>query len=132
MAQPLSTDSIDMLIGPDNDLVVDSDLHLVGGVDGVAQLCRVAVQMFAGEWFLDLDLGIRYWDSILGVDGDRARQVAAADLRATLSAVSGVLRVVSLDVKFDGATRTLTATWQVSTANGDTPLDTLSTLGPGA
>lgn len=131
MAQPLSTDSVDILLGPDNDLVVDEDLHLVGGIDGVAQLCRVAVQMFAGEWFLDLDLGVRYWDVILGVDGERARLAATADFRAVLSAVPGVLRIVRLDVVFDGRTRTLTATWQVSTSLGDTPLDSLVTTGPG-
>lgn len=132
MAQPLSTDAVDLVLGPDNDLIIDDDdLQLARGVDGVTQLCRVAVQMFAGEWFLDLDLGVRYWDSILGVEGERARLVALADLRDVLSAVPGVLSIIKLAAEFDGATRTLTATWQVRTSSGDTPVDTLTSRGLG-
>lgn len=127
MSQPLATDVVDLLLGRDNDLVfADGDFQFVRGVDGVAQLCRIAVQMFAGEWFLDLDLGIPYWDLILGQNPDVADLAARASFREALLGVPGVLRIIFLDVNFDGDTRQLTVSWQVSTAVGDTSSDTLS------
>src|SRR4051812_26574725 len=119
-----------MLVG--NDLVITDDLQFVAGIDGVAQLCRIAVQMFAGEWFADLDQGIRYWDAILGNSPELARTVALSEFRDTLLTVPGVLAVTRLEVKFsDAGRRTLTVTWQVRTASGDTPADTLTTSGLG-
>ncbi len=133
MAQPLANDAVDLLLGDDNDLVVTTDLQFVRGIAGVAQLCRIAVQMFAGEWFLDLDVGIPYWDQILGNNPDQAMLAARAGFRDELLAVDGVLQLLQLDVSFDNAlSRTLTVTWQVRTANGDTPLDTLTLSAGGA
>ncbi len=126
MAQPLTTDAIDLLLGSDNDLVADTDFHFVFGVDGVAQLCRIAVQMFAGEWFLDLDIGIPYWDAIFGShDIEVSKLAALVGFRQELLAVPGVLEIIFLNVEFTEP-RTLTVSWQVRTAAGNTELDTLS------
>ena len=131
MAQPLIDDPLDLLLGVDNDLVVTTDLQFARGLAGVAQLCRIAVQMFAGEWLLDLDVGIPYWDEILGANRDAAILAARAGFNRELLAVTGVLEVVVLEVTFDNAlNRTLTVNWQVRTAIGNTPLDTLS-ISPG-
>lgn len=127
MAQPLAQNPVDLLLGPDNDLVIDTDLQLVYGIAGIAQLCMIAVQMFAGEWFLDLDLGIPYWDQIFGQDPEVAKLAARVGFRNALLGIDGVLEILVLDVSFsDALTRTLTVTWQVRTSLGDTVLDTLS------
>jgi len=130
MAQPLIADAIDLLLGDDNDLVVTTDLAFVRGIAGVAQLCRIAVQMFAGEWFLDLDVGIPYWQEIFGQTPDIAMLNARVGFRQELLAIDGVLEILVLEVEFDNAlSRTLTVTWQVRTAVGDTPVDTISVDG---
>lgn len=129
MTQPLSTNAVDFLLTTDNEWDVSGgDLALVRGVDAVAQLCRIAVQTYAEEWFLDLDRGISYWDKILGVNPALAKTTALAEFRDTLLAVPGVLSIITLTVVFsDASSRTLTVTWQVKTAAGDTPIDSLTT-----
>jgi hypothetical protein len=121
----------DLLLGEDNDLVVTSDAALSKGLAGIAQACRVAVQMFAEEWFLDLDVGIPYLQRILGARARVAQLVAKTEFRVELLAVAGVIAITRLDASFEPTTRTLTVTWQVLTDLGNTPVDTivLSTSG---
>lgn len=126
MPQPLPNNPRDLLLGPDNDLVIGSDAQWTYGVDAVAQSCRIALQMFEGEWFLDLGVGIPYWDEILGKKPELAIPAATAAFRDELLAVDGVLSVVRLNVEYVGQTRTMSVTWQVSTALGNTPVDTIA------
>lgn len=127
MPQPLIDEPRDLLVDANNDLVVvNGDLVLARGVDAVAQECRIAVQIFAEEWFLDLDAGIRYLQDILARSAAGIALVAKREYRDELLKVDGVLEILRLDAVFDAATRTLTVTWQVRTALGNTPVDTLS------
>lgn len=125
MASPLANAPRDLLLGTDNDLVVTTDLAWSTGIDAVAQSCRIKLQMFRGEWFLDLDVGIPYWDEILGQKAAAAIAVARQEFRDALLSVDGVLEVIKLEIAYDAPTRGLTITWQVRTALGDTPVDTL-------
>jgi hypothetical protein len=127
MAQPLANDAVDLLLDGDNDLVVTTDLEFARGTEGVAQLCRIAVQTFAGEWFLDLDVGIPYWEQILGANPEAAIIAARAGFHDELLATDGVTQLLVLNATFDNAqSRALTVEWQVGTATGDTVQDTLT------
>lgn len=125
MALPLSEQPRDLSLGTDNDLVVTTDLTFTAGVQAVAQSCRIALQIFQGEWFLDLDVGIPYWDRIIAQKPNVAIAGARAAFRKELLAVNGVLAIKRLDVTYVNATRTLNVTWQVSTVFGDTPADSI-------
>jgi hypothetical protein len=130
MATFLESAPRDLKLGTDNDLVVTTDLAFVNGVAAVAQACRIAVQIFAGEWFLDLDIGIPYWTRLLGVKPAIAIEAAKILYRAELASIDGVIDVTRLDVVYDRETRGLEITWQVMTAFGETPVDSISrTLG---
>lgn len=121
---PLITDPLDVKIGDDNVVVFENgDLVLVSGLDAIVQGCRIVLQMFQGEWFLNLDVGIPYWQSILGQKPAVAIAAARIFFRRELEAVEGVERVTKLDISYTGATRTLSITWQVTTVFGDTPVD---------
>lgn len=126
MAQPLSDEPRDLLLDGDNDLVITTDLQFSRGIAAVAQSCRIALQMFAGEWFLDLDAGIRYWEDILAQKPHIAVAAAKVEFRRELLAVSGVLRVLKLDALYNTDTRALNVTWQVLTSLGETPVDTIA------
>lgn len=123
---PLITDPVDLLLDANNDLVIkDGDLQFSRGVDAIVQQCRIALQMFQGEWFLNLDAGIPYWQSILGYKPQVAIQAAQIYFRRELELVDGVDSVLKLDVNYSGINRILTVTWQVSTVFGDTPEDVI-------
>ncbi|MBA3841170.1 MAG: hypothetical protein H0X39_00865 [Actinobacteria bacterium] len=130
----LSTDAICSAI----DNVTGDFVYLNGrrvlatGISAVVQGIRRRIGTISGEWFLDLDLGVRWFErdhvpataAILGQKFD-ATKVDAEVRRAILStpAVTSVLRI---DVAFNGATRGCSITWQARCAFGDTPVDTLA------
>lgn len=123
----LSTDPIDLLLDDNDDLViVDGDLAFSSGVQGVAQACRIAISMFQGEWFLNLDAGIPYWQSILGHKPALAIPAATLAFRDALQEVPGVQAVTVCDVNYNGKTRVAKVRWAVKTVFGDTPVDTIT------
>lgn len=124
---PLSTDRRDLLLDANNDLVITTDLQFSTGVTAVAQSCRIALQMFKGEWFLNLDAGIPYWQSLLGKKSEAAIKVAQVEFAAALRAVAGVAKVLKCDVNFDGPTRKMSVDWQVLAVFSDTPTDVITT-----
>src|SRR5438045_2986215 len=108
----LSTDPIDLQLDTaTGDLVVDSDCHWTSGVAGISQGIRIALQMFKGEWFLDLDEGIPYLERS-GVPADQAligqkfnQSRAVTMFRETILRAPGVNTITSLAVSFDHTTR---------------------------
>lgn len=106
---------IDAITG---DLVLtEGDFEWVTGIDAIEQDIRLSLQLFQGEWFLDLSAGIPYWQSILG---QKPRLLVVREIfRKALLAVPGVLAILALDVSFAANTRTCTIRWRVSTDLGE-------------
>lgn len=127
----LSTDPIDLLLDANGDIVIGSDLSWAKGVPAVAQGIRIALQLFRGEWFLDLDEGVPYLErdgvtadeALLGQKFDEQRALTA--FREAILRAPGVNSITALAIQFDHATRKMTATWSVRTEFGDTPPDSL-------
>lgn len=114
---PLVTDPIDWLIDPvTGDLVITDDIQLVYGLDAVVQIISIAIQMFAGEWFLDEATGVRYYQDLLGHKYDDV--TARAAFRDLLLSLSEVKSIASLSTSFDALTRKLTVTYEVLTEFG--------------
>ncbi len=129
----LETEPRDLLLDDTNDLVIENgDFVFARGLDAIAQSCRIALQMFEGEWFLDQSVGIPYWQEILGFKPDFAIRAATVAFTSELLSVSGVIAVTRMDVAYTGASRGLTVTWQVRTVLGETPADTLALAALGA
>lgn len=126
MPQPLTNEPRDFLLGPDNDIVIGTDVTWSRGVEAVAQSCRIALQMIEGEWFLDTEAGIPYFDQILGQKPEVATAVAREEFARELLSVEGVLEILKLEVTYANTTRKMTIRWQVRTALGETPVDTLA------
>lgn len=120
----LETDPIDLKIDPvTGELVVTDDLVFSTGSDAVAQGLRLRLQLFKGEWFLNLDEGVPYYEDVLGQKFDEKRIRAA--FRPVILSTPGVVEIISLAVQFDGPTRDVTIAWEVRTEFGDTVADTL-------
>lgn len=127
MAQPLINAPRDLLLSTvTGDIVITGGaLQWTSGQAAIGQSCRIAMQLFQGEWFLNLSLGIPYWQSILGQKPAVAIAAARIAFNAALLGVDGVVKVTKLNVTFDSTTRAMSVDWQVTTIFGDTPADTL-------
>jgi hypothetical protein len=130
----LTTDPIDLMFGEDGDLELgpDGDLQFTTGPDAVRQLLQHRLNLIKGEWFLDLDAGVPYFERE-GVSADQAllgqtfdRQKALRAFAQEISACPGVTGIVSLEVDFDPATRVMEVSWVVTTEFGDTVEDSLA------
>lgn len=119
----LSTDPVDLLFAADADLDVSAGLQFTSGSAAVAQGIRIRIQTFRGEWFLDLDTGVPYYQDLLGARFNDAR--ARAAFRDTILSTPGVAKLLSLTVAFDRSTRVLSVSWKVQTEFGDTITDAL-------
>ena len=96
--------------------VIDGALPMVIGIEEVQQSLTNALSSFEGEWFLDLDLGMPYFQTIL----DKATSLSTIEsyfLEAIL-AVPGVLDIESFDMEFFADTRSLDITTRVRTSDG--------------
>lgn len=130
----LQTDPLDIALDPTTPgkiVFVNGDIKLTNGLPGVAQLCRIAVSMIRGEWFLNLTTGIPYFQRA-GVPATQALlgqpYVQAKTLnpfRTALQAVPGVAQV-QVAATYDRPTRKVTLSWQVTTVFGGTVSDSLS------
>ncbi len=121
-----ANDPIDLLLDNTGDLVIGTDLSWATGITAISQLCRIAMLQFTEEWFLNLDVGIPWLTQILGQKPQVAIKAAELYVREALLAVTGVSSVYRLEVSFTSAVRTLQIKWQVTTAFGTTPADTIA------
>ena len=107
-------------LGPD--LAIDpttGDLAMVGGSfylhTDVRQAVSIAIRFFQGEWFLDRDKGVPYYEQIL-VKAPNLQHVGAL-IRAAILAVPGVGALTSFSVDLAG--RVLRVTWSATTDAGE-------------
>lgn len=102
-------------------LIADADVVVIQEAQQVALAVRIAINTFRGEWFLNTDAGVPYFQNILG------RKVVATTaefdsvIRAAILAVEGVNRVVSFESSFDHRNRVYEVSFTVDTEYG--PID---------
>jgi hypothetical protein len=87
------------------------DFQFTSGIEAIAQACRFALGLILGEWFADTTKGTDVFGRVLvkTPDFDQIRGL----YRERLRKVPGVVSVITVDVVFDGATRTATISWSV-------------------
>lgn len=125
----LSTDPIDWQLDDDGDLVIP--IRYTSNLAGVKQAIRIRVLAVRGEWFANLDSGVRYFpndtvaarDALLGQRFNRER--ALAEFRNAIASAPGVSEILELVVDFERSTRVLTVRWRTRTVWGDTLVDSL-------
>lgn len=122
---PLESDPQDVKIADDGDILLDEQgLHFVSGTDAIVQAARFRLLLFKGEWFLNQDIGVPYFEELIGDASKRAgvEDRARAAFAAAILDVPGIETILQLDVKKNNTSRTLTVTWQARAAFGDTPV----------
>jgi hypothetical protein len=115
-----------MNIGLTNDqdlAIIDSNLSLVTGIEELRQLVKQVLLSFQGDWFLDLDLGLPYFQQIL-VKSTSISAVENIYLDA-ISSVRGILDIVSFNLDFNPKTRRADITFSALTSDGVLDFTTL-------
>lgn len=136
----LSTDPIDWLLANDGDIALGeglgADAQWSRGVPGIAQGIRIAILMVRGEWFLNDQDGVPYWErpgvpaseALLGTPYNELKVLAA--YREAIESAPGVNRIVALNVsQLNKGTRGISVTWTVRTTFGDTIAETTIATG---
>lgn len=110
------------------DILLNTDTHDIVFVNGtapvtttqqinVAQRLKITLQTFLGEWFLNTDLGVPYFEAIFG----KVVNKSSVDLILQDKILSdpGVIEMVSFDSSID-ASRTYSMSFRVRTSEGVT------------
>lgn len=119
---PLESDPQDVALAADGDILIDENgLHFVSGKPALVQAVQFRLRLFRGEWALNQDIGVPYFEELIG---DASKQAGVEDrARAAFGAaildVPGILTILQLDVKINRQTRAMTVTWRAKCAFGD-------------
>lgn len=102
----------DLKLSDDHDPVIEGfDLKLTDDGEIVKQRIKQALLLFKGEWFLNVDLGIPYYEEILG------EKNAIGSIKAifvdSIKKVAGVRELSDFNIKFDDKSRTVAINFTV-------------------
>lgn len=99
-----------------HDVVTDGyDLSLVTGVDLIRQRIKQRILTIQGEWFLDTDAGLPWFDQIIG-KGAEEQEISALLIQSIIE-TEGVDALVEFDLTIDRRARTMLLQFRV-TADG--------------
>lgn len=111
----------DFEIGTDGDLTLTAgDFVFVTEALQVAQAVETTLRAFRGEWFLNTNFGVPYFQSILG-----ARMVTKEEfdaiIKAAIVGVEDVNRILAYESSFDRGNRVYDVSFTADTTFG--PID---------
>lgn len=107
---------LDLLLDDNGVVLRGGDWAFATDREGIQQRISQVLKTIAGEWFLDLDYGLPYFEQIL-IKNPNLPAVQDTFRRALLS-VKGVSSVERLTLSLDTTSRTLTVNWVVLTDLG--------------
>ena len=107
---------LDLLLDDNGVVLRNGDWAFAIDREGIQQRISQVLKTIAGEWFLDLDYGVPYFEQIL-IKNPNLPAVQDLFRRALLS-VKGVSSVERLNLSLDTTSRTLTVSWVVLTDLG--------------
>lgn len=96
--------------------LVSGDLILTVNEETIDQHVRANLRSFKGEWFLNLDDGVPYYQEIL--KKNQSPVIVDAILKEAILNSYGVTELTAFDIKVDTETRKLFLTFEVNTIEG--------------
>ena len=91
-------------------------IALAEGPDFVVQAIRTRLLLYRGEWWLDTESGVPWFQEILTKPADVVR--TESTLRRTILETPGVTGLISFDLAFDRPRRDLRVSFEVQTEFG--------------
>lgn len=96
--------------------VVDNNISLTTGLDAIRQHLWIRFQIFLGEWFLDTEVGVPYFQYILVKNTTLV--VVQEILKNVILDTPGVLSLISFDFDFTRPSRSLSLDFKALTTDG--------------
>ena len=93
------------------------DLSLSEGKDSIDQHLRANLRAFKGEWFLNLDDGIPYFQDVFRKN--QSPVVIDAIFKEAILKTTGVIELTEFEIKVDTVTRKLLLDFAVNTIEGE-------------
>lgn len=100
-----------------NDIYIDSgELPMVTGIEEMRQLVGQVLRSFQGDWFLNFDLGMPYYQEIF------RKATSISDIEGifldVISSISGILDITKFDLDFNASDRSLNVLFTARTTDG--------------
>ncbi len=101
----------------DNDIqIIDGGLPLVTGIEEIRQLCGQILRSFQGDWFLNLDKGMPYFQTIL-LKATSVSGIEAIYLDV-IGRIPGIIDIRTFTLSYDPANRILNIAFTAQTTDG--------------
>lgn len=107
----------DLKLTPAGDLVIEGfDLALVDGREQIAQRMKIRLKTFYGEWFLNTEIGVPYFEDILVKNPDP--ELVAAIFQEQILLDAEITDITSFVSEYDNSIRKMRYTVTVMTVFG--------------
>ncbi|MEW5804667.1 MAG: hypothetical protein AB1847_21465 [bacterium] len=107
----------DLALDTDGDLLISgSDLVLTTGVDAIRQHLSQRLKTFYGEWFLNAEIGIPYFQQVLRKNPDPA--ILDSIFKREVINTQGILRLTEFSLDLNAGTRELTLSFKALCEEG--------------
>lgn len=106
------------------DLIIQNgDLVLNSGLEAIRQNLQSRLSFFLGEWFLDVDAGVPYYQDVLKKNPDPV--ILDGVFKDAILGTPGVIGLDEFDMQMDTALRQLKLTFRARTTDGPIDFDEL-------
>lgn len=113
---------LDLQLDNSGDLLVSNyDLSLIEGVDQIAQNLAIRLRFFLGEWFLDIEQGIAYYQDIF-IKSPNQIQVENL-LKNEILETDGIIEITSFEAEYDVALRKFNVAFTALSDEGEINLE---------
>lgn len=97
--------------------IVNNTIHFFTGADEVGQRITQRLRTFLGEWFLNQNIGVPYFQEILKKNPNN--RIVEAVFKREIIDTPGVIGLESFEILADNATRVITLRIRCKTESGD-------------
>lgn len=104
-------------IDSNNDIAIENNRFLLlDGPDAIGQNQKTNLKMYFGEWFLNTEEGVPWFQTILGKGSNPV--VVDAVLKNAIASTPGTISIDDFTLDLDDATRELSLEYSATVQNG--------------
>lgn len=113
---------IDLALDKTGDLLIeDYDLKLIDGIDQVIQNVSIRLRFFLGEWFLDIESGIPYYQDFFIKAPNQIRIESL--IKEEILDTDGINEITAFEAEFDSSLREFSVNFSAQADEGEIELE---------